>query len=78
MIGHHERMHKQGFYEMTPEGGKFAGKINPESDLAYQTLLVALKCVERALTAKKIVRYLAFFFVGHLLARLTSFLIRLF
>lgn len=50
MIGHRERMHQQGFYEMTPDGGKFVGKVNPDNDLAYQTMLVALECVERSLT----------------------------
>ena len=47
MIQHREKMHQEDFYEMTPEGKKLAGKINPDADLAYQVMLVALECVER-------------------------------
>lgn len=47
MIQHREKMHQEDFYEMTPEGEKLAGKINPDADLAYQVMLVALECVER-------------------------------
>lgn len=77
MIKHQEKMHKQDFYEMTPDGEKPLGKINPDNDLTYQTLLVALKCVERALKIKKTIRTLAFFLLGVLLGRLTIFLIGL-
>lgn len=77
MIKHQEKMHKQDFYEMTPDGEKLLGKINPDNDLTYQTLLVALECVERALKTQKTIRALAFLLIGILLGRLTIFLIGL-
>ena len=49
LIKHRERMHQVGVYEMTPEGAKLAGKINPDADLEYQVMLVALECVDRLL-----------------------------
>lgn len=48
ILEHREKMYHQDFYEMTPDGEKLLGKINPENDMIYQTLLVALECVERS------------------------------
>jgi hypothetical protein len=48
MIKHQEKMHQQDFYEKTADGEKLLGKINPDNDMVYQTLLVALECVERS------------------------------
>lgn len=48
LIEHQEKMHQQDFYEKTPDGDKLLGKINPDNDMTYQTLLAALACVERS------------------------------
>lgn len=49
LIKHREKMHQEDFYETTPDGTRLAGKINPDADLAYQVMLVALECVDRLL-----------------------------
>ena len=52
IIEHREKMHEKDFYEIAPDGDKLLGKINPENDLIYQTLLVALEGVERLESSK--------------------------